>query len=382
MNSPLALLLVTIVSSFGALLLYCFWRILTHPYERRQQERVIVGVVGNLIEQALPLGTALSVAARSEAGEVGRRLERIAQLLRSGQPLSAALRAGFPACSGQTVALIAAGESAGRLREATQQAEAALVNEEERRQNLASGIPPYVLVVVACTLAAAFFVVVVIVPKYEEILRDADAPMPFATRVFVRICLTLWQSAPLALGGLAIISALALYLRLQARRPDRMGVFTRAADAIRWRAPGLRRIEMTGGMAQMFDFLRYTLTTGMPMPDAARLTGSLDVNLALRRRMHRFADLVAAGQSTGIAARAADLGEVASVALSTRSGAGLDAALRFAADYYRALHSRSWLIVRTIALPATVMTLGLLVGGLVYAMFVPLIALINAAMIW
>jgi type II secretory pathway component PulF len=98
--------------------------------------------------------------------------------------------------------------------------------------------------------------------------------------------------------------------------------------------------------------------------------------------MQRFADLAAAGQPTGTAARASELGEVASVALSSRTGPGLDAALRFAADYYRALHARSWLIVRTLALPAMVMTLGLLVGGLVYAVFVPLVVLINAAMIW
>ena len=133
-------------------------------------------------------------------------------------------------------------------------------------------------------------------------------------------------------------------------------------------------------MSAVLRYLRLAVRSGMTLEAGARLAAALDINTRLRPRVARFADLLQGGTNIRQAAIQAGLGEVTGIALAGGQRDGrLDAALRFVADYYDALVSRWYIVLRALTWPGCTLLLFGLVAFVALAMFQPLIALIDAS---
>jgi general secretion pathway protein F len=154
--------------------------------------------------------------------------------------------------------------------------------------------------------------------------------------------------------------------------------FSRLTDWVRWHTPGLHWIELNRGLGLMLRTLRMAMRAGMNLEPAVRLAADVDVNQRLRPQVLQFADLLSRGTNPREAARRAGFGEVAATALATGQRTGdMEAALNYAVDYYNAMLSRWWIMLRNVAWPASTLAAGCIVGFVVYAIFQPLVALID-----
>ncbi len=194
-------------------------------------------------------------------------------------------------------------------------------------------------------------------------------------------CVVEMPWVPLGIVGFFLAIPLSLHWVFRSRRPARPFTASVIADGVRWRMPGLGRMQMAEGMATFASLLRLFVGAGMPLGRAAALAGEADMNAVLRQRVRRFAEMIDLGTPPPMAADQAGLGMILATALrSGQVGDRLDASLRFAADYYRSIVSRFWIVLRTIMWPVLTLIMAVLVGTFVAAMFLPLVALINAVL--
>jgi type II secretory pathway component PulF len=102
------------------------------------------------------------------------------------------------------------------------------------------------------------------------------------------------------------------------------------------------------------------------------------MNLALRQRVRRWAELVAGGQAIADAARQAGLPAMVYGMLATVRGPEAPDVFRFLARYYRTRFSRAAALLQGAMVPVMVFFFAALVGCVAGAMFTPMINLINS----
>ncbi len=365
----------------GVGLLWAIFSLAMTWLRRRTASRIVIGQISTVVRQNLPLATGLALAAESERGAARTNLRRISRFMAQGFSLSEAIRYGFPDCPSLPLSLIIAGERAGQLPAALEQAEQHLIDRAQRHDRIDISVWPYLMIIMLFMSLIVAGIMVTVIPKFKEIFKDFGVEMPAMTLRVIAVCAFLAESGLLAILSIFILLALpiGLYLNIRQRRIPQPAWTSRAADWIRWHVPGWRTMEFGSSMAAMLRTMRLGVRAGMDIEPAARLAADIDVNSQLRPRISRFADLLASGTNIRAAVRQAGLGEVTAVALAggQRSG-NLDAGLRFAADYHDALVNRFWIVLRNLAWPLCTLGMGLLVGAVVFALFQPLVVLINS----
>ncbi len=361
-----------------SLLLYLAYRFATGWVRRQTTERIVIGQIATVMRQNLPLATALALAAESERGWARTHLKRISGLLAQGMPLSQAVHAGYPDCSSITLSLILAGEQAGQLSAALDQAEEHLFERERRRGPDDVSVSSYLLIVTSFTALVVSGIMVAVVPKYKEIFKDFGTRLPGPTISLINLSEFFVQYGLLLLVP-AIAVPWAIYLSLRPRSVSNLALTSRIADWFRWHTPGYRRIEFSRGMRAILQVMRLGVNSGMSLEPATAVAGLVDVNHQLKQRLRKFTGLLGGGDSVRQAARRAGLGEVTAIALAGgQRGNDMDAALRYAADYHGSVANRWWLVLRNLAWPVWTLIMGIMVGFVVIALFLPLVALINA----
>jgi type IV pilus assembly protein PilC len=362
-----------------AVVLYVLYCLSTSWLRRRLTERIVISQIATVVRQNWPLATGVALAAEAERGWARVHLRRIAALLGQGSPLSEAVRVGFPDCPSIPLGLMMAGEKAGRLAAAMDEAENYLFERERRKPADDVSIWTYALIVIGFATLVVAGIMVAIVPKYKEIFKDFSTKLPSATQSLIDVAEAFVNGTPPLWIVPAIVVPLAVYWSLRPRRFPMLAWSSRVADWVRWRTPGWRQVEKARGLHAVLQVTRLGVQSGMNLAAAVRLAETIDVNAQLRPSVAKFGELLERGVSIRDAARHAGLGEVTGVTLAGGQRSGdMSAALRYVVDYYGSLASRSWIVLRNMAWPVMTLMMGLVVGWVVVALFVPLVALINS----
>jgi type IV pilus assembly protein PilC len=379
-----ALILVSVILSAVACL-YFLYRLATVWIRRRTTDQVVIGTLAAVVRQNLPLATGLTLAAESEPSGARIHLYRIARLLTQGCTLGEATRRGFPDCPSLPLSLIIAGERAGQLTAALDQAEGVLVERARRRDRADVSVWPYMLCLMAFTILVVSGVMIALIPKFKEIFKDFETQLPSSTRQLISAAefVVADVTLPVLLFVAVLAIPIAMYLSVRPRRVPDLAWTSRIADWIRWQIPGWHRMQFASGMTAVLRTVLLGVRAGMNLEPAVRLAADVDVNHQLRPRIRHFAQLLSAGTDVRAAAKEAGLGEVTAVALAGAQRSGnLEPGLRFAAEYYDALVSRFYLVIRTLAWPLGTLIMAAFIGMVVVALFQPLVTLINSVTWW
>jgi len=364
----------------GIAVLFLLWQAVMYIiawFQRPAVERIVVGQIATVLRQNLPLSMALSLAGDSERGMARVHLKRISKLLSQGASLSEALQLGYRECSSLVLSLVAAGERAGRLPAALEQAEEYLIRKARWRGLFDVPLAVYVGLVLTTACFMVSGVMVFIVPKFKTIFADFGTKLPDLTIDLIHI--SEWFVTGTPPGWVLVCLVPLLWLALRLWRVEGRPVISRVGEFVRASLPGIRRVEFGRGMAEMLRLMRTAVAGGMDLAMAARLSSDLKVNGYLRDRMKQFADLLEAGSRPADACRVSGLGSVLSTALAAGTKSGdMDAALRYAADYHEAVLTRWWILLSSFAWPSCTIGLGLIVAFVVRALFEPLVELIRS----
>lgn len=131
-------------------------------------------------------------------------------------------------------------------------------------------------------------------------------------------------------------------------------------------------------MVQTVELLRLSLNAGCTVNEAISNTLGLDVNNRFRKRLQKWLTKVEAGDNIAAAARESGLGSTLAWAFDQKINQGNTLAILDSLElFYRSNYSYYVNLARYIMWPCVTLTLGAMVGFVVYAFFSPGVAVIR-----
>ena len=326
-----------------------------------------------MLRAGMPVVRAFEIVA---SGARNSALATIVQGVRgevaAGSSLSRAL-AKYPAqFSSLYCHLVEAGEQSGTLDTMLARIAADQERAEAIKRKVKKALTYPSLVVVSAIVVCAILLIHV-VPQFEAVFASAGADLPAFTRFVIRCSelLQAWWGAALLASAAAVVGFVALKRRSPALRA--------ALDRIALAAPVVGRILQQAAVARYARTLGTTIAAGVPLVDALAAVADSAGNAVFKAAILGVREEVATGRALHESMR--DQGPfpnmvVQMVAVGEESGS-LDAMLAKVAEQFEAQTTDAVDGLTTLIEPLMMAVLGVLVGGLVIAMYLPVFQLGN-----
>jgi general secretion pathway protein F len=324
-----------------------------HVSQLTRELATLIGA-GQTVEGALSL-------AREEVPDraLAAALEGVLLKVRSGSSLSDALAAEPRYFAPLYVSLVRAGEASGRLGASLGELATMREKTEALRSKLNSAlIYPTVLFLTA--IGAVLVLLTVVVPRMEPMFAQAGSALPTSTRMVLAATDLLREQGYLLL---AMTAALLLLGERVLRRPGPR----RAFDRWVMRLPFLGQLVRDRITGQLCRALSTCLGGGLDLPAALVVSRDTLANLYARAAMDEVVTRVRTGRTVADSLAAADIMTPLAVKMlrvGEESGRLQPVAAHLAETFEERVATRLQRLVAMIE-PATVIVLGLVVGGIV-----------------
>ena len=225
---------------------------------------------------------------------------------------------------------------------------------------------PISVVVVAMVVTAILLVKVV--PVFEELFEGFGAELPAFTQMVIGI--SEWMQANWLYGLLLVAGIIFGVSELRKRSP----AFVAALDRLSLKAPIIGDITFKATVARFSRTLSTTFAAGVPLIDALESCAAASGNTVYRDAILRIRDDVSTGQQLQFAMRTTGVFPsmaLQMVAIGEESGA-LDAMLDKVATYYEDEVDNAVDGLTSMMEPLIMSVLGVLIGGLIIAMYLPI----------
>ena len=229
----------------------------------------------------------------------------------------------------------------------------------------------YPALVVVAAVAVTAIMLIHVVPQFEAVFRSVGADLPLATRLVIQlseVAQTGWW-----IGVLAVLALTAGWAALQKRSQ----AFRDAVDHVSLKVPVAGAILAKAASARFARTLSTAVAAGVPLVEALGAIAAATGNAAYVVAVQGMRDEVAAGRP--LQAAMVERGVfpdmmVRMVAVGEESGR-LDDMLARSAEEFEARVDEAVEQLTTLIEPLTMALLGVLVGGLIVAMYLPVFQL-------
>ena len=305
------------------------------------------------------------------SGPLGLALADVNVRLRSGAPLSVALRESSLRLPRYVTELVRAGESTGRLAGAARAAAQQQLAEFEFSREVRNALV-YPSVLVGSGVLAMLVVFVFVVPKFATILDNPKADLPVVSLWVLQG--GTWLAAHLSwvAAGMAVVVATGVWAARQVRarqwawelagRLPFIGAWVVDAEAYRWSSMlallTQNKVNLLEGLAQANGTLRgdQLAARGRRVADAVRQGKSLATALGEQSMLDRSAlSLVRVGEKSGT----------------------LDRALLTLANRYRAASQQRVKRFLVILEPITILLISMVLGGIMISVILAVTSITN-----
>jgi type IV pilus assembly protein PilC len=333
--------------------------------------QVFTRQLATMIDAALPLVQCLDILAAQTPNKIfARIIGQVKAAVEQGTSLSDALRRHPRVFDDLYINLVAAGEIGGVLDTILNRLAVYIEKAVKLRGQIKSAMfyPVGVLVV---AIGVITVMLLKVIPTFENMYKDmAHAELPAATRFVIGIShgfVNKWYLYAAALFGVALGSA-------AMRRSDRgREVFDRM----------LLRLPVLGGTLRKIVVARFTrtlgtlLTSGVPILDALDICAGTAGNRVVEQGILRARDKISEGHDM-----AGPLAEsqvfptmvVQMIGVGEQTGA-MDQMLQKIADFYEEEVDSAVSAMTSLIEPVMMAFLGVVVGGLIIAMYLPIFKL-------
>jgi type IV pilus assembly protein PilC len=306
-----------------------------------------------------------SAVLRGAIAQVGRDVE-------SGQSLSDSMAKAPRIFPNIFVNMVRAGETGGVLDEVLTRVADHLERDAALKAKIKSAMtyPVAMLILVLVVLAA---MMIFVVPTFQQMFSSMGGQLPAATQLLVNI--STFVRSPSALVLLAVVFA----IRFVFNRWKRTSAGALVWDTIKLRMP------IFGGIVRKIALAKFTrtfgtlVTAGVPILSALDIVGDTAGNEVVAAAVKRVRSAIKEGETI-----AKPLSEssvfpsmlVQMISVGEETGA-LDSMLNKIADFYDEEVSNAVDSLTSLIEPLMMATLGVVVGGIVIALYLPMFNVIN-----
>jgi type IV pilus assembly protein PilC len=266
--------------------------------------------------------------------------------------------------------LVRAGESAGVLETVLDTVATYKENLEALKSKIKKAMF-YPAMVVAVALIVSSILLVFVVPQFEEVFKGFGADLPAFTQLIVnlsRFMVKWWWLILLFLvgSGIALIAA---YKRSPAMQ--------HGFDKLILKLPVIGQIMHNSSVARFARTLAVTFKAGVPLVEALDTVAGATGNSVYEKAVHRIRDDVAVGYPVNVSMKQVNLFPhmvIQMTAIGEEAGA-LDTMLFKVAEFYEQEVNNAVDALASLLEPLIMVFLGVIVGGMVVAMYLPIFKL-------
>lgn len=323
-----------------------------------------------LIRSGLPILQVLdTITERLEPGGMLNVLRGIREDVRGGSALSEAFGK-FPRHFPHLyIASIKAGERTGDLPITLSRYIAYQKRVEAIRAKVRSA-SFYPMLLSIAVVTVLLFLMLYVVPSFTQIYADANVQLPLITRLLIATATGLTRGLPLLLPLLvAAIVAIRIYVRSE------QGILL--LDRVKLRIPFFGALLVDYALSSFCRTFATTLSSGIPAVQAMQMSRGTLNNRILESHLSRVVLLVEEG--TAISGALEQTGFFPLMALRMigvgETTGALAEMLTDVSDYYEGEVERRLDRLTTVIEPLMMLVMGLLIAGIVVAMYIPIFQL-------
>ena len=324
--------------------------------------------LATMLEAGVPLVQSFDIIGNgSENASMRELILKIKNEVESGTSLAESL-AKHPIYFDELVVnLVKAGEQAGVLEALLDK----IATYKEKTEYLKSKIKKamfYPTAVIIVAIIVTSILLIFVVPQFEQLFTSFGADLPAFTRVVVNMSEFMQEYWWIVMG----IIVAAAHGFLQAKK--RSVKFNRAIDRIILKLPIIGPIMYKAAVARYTRTLATMFAAGVPLVEALESVAGATGNIVFTDAVLMIRDSVATGQTLRFAMAQTGLFPnmvEQMVAIGEESGA-LDSMLNKTADFYEQEVDDAVDALSSLLEPLIMSILGILIGGLVVAMYLPI----------
>jgi type IV pilus assembly protein PilC len=229
----------------------------------------------------------------------------------------------------------------------------------------------YPIMVMVVAVAVIMIMLLFVVPVFAKTFKDAGAQLPAPTQLLVTLSQFMQQYWWIVIGGIAG-SIVALIMAKK-----RSVKFAHLLDRLTLKIPVKGNILRQSAIARFARTLGVTFRAGVPLVEAMDAVAGATGSVVYAEGVHQMRDDVAVGHQLQLAMRQTGLFPnmvVQMVAIGEESGA-LDHMLFKCAEFYEEEVSNAVDSLASLLEPLMMVILGVLVGGIVIALYLPIFKL-------
>jgi type IV pilus assembly protein PilC len=267
--------------------------------------------------------------------------------------------------------MIAAGEAGGILDTILKR----LATYIEKAVKLKAQVKSAMIYPVAIIVVAALVVTVIlwkVIPTFASLFAGLGAELPLLTRIVIALSDLLVKFLPaIVVAGMALTFALRHYYATEAGR--------RVVDGIVLKLPVLGIIMRKIAVARFCRTLSTLMTSGVPILDGLAITAKTAGNAVIEDALFEVRRAIERGETVArpLKQTAVFPGMVVQMIGVGEATGALDTMLSKIADFYEEEVDTAVAGLLTLLEPFMIASLGLVVGGIVIAMYLPIFGLIS-----
>jgi len=329
-----------------------------------------------MIDAGLPLVQCLDILSQQQQNKYFQQvLAQVRQDVEEGSTLANAMSR-HPRVFDQLYAnMVEAGETGGILDLILQRLSTFIEKIVKLKRDVVSALI-YPAAVILLAIAAIAVIMIVVIPQFQNIflgLLGPGEPLPLPTRIVVGISnfLAGWGGLGILVGIIAAAVGLKIYYKTPKGR--------KVIDTILLKVPILGPIFLKIGMARFSRTLSTLLSSGVPILQSLDITAKTAGNVVIEEAILAIRAAVEQGKSFVEPLRASEIFPhmvAQMVGIGEQTGA-LDAMLGKIADFYEQEVDSAIANLMTLIEPALIGFLGVTIGSIVVAMYLPMFTLIG-----
>jgi type IV pilus assembly protein PilC len=229
----------------------------------------------------------------------------------------------------------------------------------------------YPAAVIAVAMLVSSILLIYVVPQFEEVFKGFGADLPAFTQMIVDASrfLTAWWWAVLGVAVGSVFGFLFIYKRSPA--------LERNVDRLMLKLPVIGMILHQSAIARFARTLALTFKAGVPLVEALETVGGATGSIVYNEAVMRIRDDVSVGYQLNVAMKQVNIFPhmvVQMTAIGEEAGA-LDTMLLKVAEFYEQEVNNSVDALASLIEPFIMVVIGILVGGMVIGMYLPIFKL-------
>ena len=328
--------------------------------------------IATMINAGLPLVQSLEVLASQQPNKQFKRiLTKIREDVEGGSTFAASLKQHPTVFTPLYMSMVEAGEAGGFLDTVLNRL-AGYIEKSMALRRKVKGAMIYPATIITVAVAVVIFLLIFVIPTFKTLFEGFGAALPLPTRIVLELSRLVRTHVVTVLGAfVGTVFVLRFYYRTERGK--------KVIDSLLLRLPIIGQLIRKVSVAKFTRTLGTLVSSGVPILDGLNITARVAGNKVVEEAILKTRSSIAEGKTIADPLGASGIFPpmvVQMISVGEQTGA-LDSMLAKIADFYDAEVDQAVSNLTTLLEPIMIVFLGVVVGGVIIAMYLPIFKLVT-----